>query len=154
MNTPGNPLNVPELLHRCIHPLRDSTSDLTACALVARAWVYPTQSHLFREVLRYDPGKGEPHSSWKKLVAILQTCPHLIPHVRRLWIDILIHPDDIFFDIISLPFTHLVEISAIITLSNTSALAIQKLINLATLLGILTVPYTVTTVTITVDYGS
>ncbi|KAF7346984.1 hypothetical protein MVEN_01451200 [Mycena venus] len=113
MNEPPNPLHVPELLHNCIHPLRDSPSDLAACALVARSWVYPAQSHLFREVLRLTP--------------------HLIPYVRRLGIDILIHPDDVFSDVISLPFTHLVEISTIITLSNTSALAMQQLISLPTL---------------------
>ncbi|KAK7017213.1 hypothetical protein R3P38DRAFT_2986016 [Favolaschia claudopus] len=44
---PQNPFNVPELLDLCISCL-ESPSDLISCALVARSWVHPAQSSLFR----------------------------------------------------------------------------------------------------------
>lgn len=131
MDEHPNALHLPELLDDCIHLLRDSTSDLTACALVARSWVYPAQSHLFAEVLRRESERVTDQTQWSKLLTILQTCPHLIPHVRRLRIDSLI-PNTVS-DICSLPFTNLVDVLITVILSNTSALAIQQLFSLPTL---------------------
>ncbi|KAK6980983.1 hypothetical protein R3P38DRAFT_3117021 [Favolaschia claudopus] len=43
-----NPLDLPELLDLCLGLLGRSPIDLCSCARVARAWVYPAQSLLFR----------------------------------------------------------------------------------------------------------
>ncbi|KAJ7033569.1 hypothetical protein C8F04DRAFT_1104343 [Mycena alexandri] len=84
----ANPLRVPELLTQCIGHLRaDSTPDLPHCALVARAWVYPAQAHLFRALIFVGRGFYKPQSlNWAQFQKIIGTSPHLIQHVRQLTI--------------------------------------------------------------------
>ncbi|KAJ7713698.1 hypothetical protein DFH07DRAFT_383646 [Mycena maculata] len=130
-----NPLHIPELLNHCIRLLRDSKSDLPACALVSRSWVQPSQSALFE-----DPGHwghwgarkpDDDRHSWLHILEVFQTSPHLIPHIRRLR---LIIPDvGLFSKICLLPFTHLQDVIIRRKFNHVSALSIQQLLSLPTL---------------------
>ncbi|KAJ6550235.1 hypothetical protein B0H19DRAFT_1378823 [Mycena capillaripes] len=119
MNQP--PFAIQELVDLCIHFLRDSQRDLRACALVSRSWVYPAQSHVFREITIAggDPGGtpltewgghrgGAKPALWLQLQQTLETSPHLIPHIRRLSIDIRVRANEqLLLSICNFPFTHL-----------------------------------------------
>ncbi|KAJ6543736.1 hypothetical protein DFH09DRAFT_1173155 [Mycena vulgaris] len=115
-----NPLEIQELLEKCIgfvagpvYLLR-CVPDLMACALVARSWVDPAQSHLFRAPHNTNYYISHALSGLDRAVLhfcnALETSPHLIRHVRDLS---LTHSADCPLDytnlmkICSIPFTHL-----------------------------------------------
>ncbi|KAF7368333.1 hypothetical protein MVEN_00154700 [Mycena venus] len=91
---PANPLEIPELVERCICLLADDENmshwhrrlNLTSCALVARSWVDAAQSWLFR-------APHEINVSWDENEVLLrfhralQNSPHLTRHVRDLLIN-------------------------------------------------------------------
>ncbi|KAJ7061582.1 hypothetical protein C8F01DRAFT_1137807 [Mycena amicta] len=88
-----HPLLIPELIDLLLWNLHTSRQDLVRCALVARAWTYPSQAHLFRLIRFHD----EP-STWSPLIQTLASCPHLIQHVRRLQIIVGDTPMDTSFE--------------------------------------------------------
>ncbi|KAJ6458823.1 hypothetical protein C8R47DRAFT_144370 [Mycena vitilis] len=77
------PLDIPELLARCIVFLSDSATDLKACALVARSWVHAAQSRLFRAptVIFH---MFNPLLPWRRFCETLRESPHLVSHIRQL----------------------------------------------------------------------
>ncbi|KAJ7721824.1 hypothetical protein DFH07DRAFT_857408 [Mycena maculata] len=137
MEKGSNPLQVQELLDQCIYLMRGSKSDLTACALVARSWVYPAQSLLFQEI---DPwhlkrGLGDHRRLWLHILEILRTSPHLIRHIRRLHVYAHGLANETFSEICLFPFTHLEDVKIRpFDLPPTVAVAIQGLLSLPTLL--------------------
>ncbi|KAJ7500803.1 hypothetical protein B0H11DRAFT_767380 [Mycena galericulata] len=134
MDPVNHPLDVQELVDRCIGFLRESAPDLTACALVARSWVYPAQSHLFEEAVPWDYQEIKHLRQWKALLEILQTYPHLIRHIRRLHISGGLMNRQAFSDLSLLPFTHVDEITFIrFRLSNDSAAGMERLLSMPTL---------------------
>ncbi|KAK7042727.1 hypothetical protein R3P38DRAFT_3348638 [Favolaschia claudopus] len=81
------PLDVPELLDLCIGYLEYSPSDLLACALVARAWVHPAQSRLFRVAHVTNPSFPSNGDAISRFYRALSTSPHLLPLVKQLELD-------------------------------------------------------------------
>ncbi|KAK6987491.1 hypothetical protein R3P38DRAFT_3291869 [Favolaschia claudopus] len=81
-----NPFKVPELLDLCISCL-ESPSDLISCALVARSWVHPAQSNLFRAPGEADDFFISRDTMAENLADTLTAFPHLIRYVRVLRIE-------------------------------------------------------------------
>ncbi|KAK7014027.1 hypothetical protein R3P38DRAFT_1456702 [Favolaschia claudopus] len=81
-----NPLAIPELLD-CAIGFVSNPPDLLSCALVARAWVTPAQSRLFRAPQDVDLQRGFAGEQADLLYKTLKTNPSLALHVRelRLW---------------------------------------------------------------------
>ncbi|KAJ7184747.1 hypothetical protein C8R46DRAFT_1065049, partial [Mycena filopes] len=107
-----SPLDIEELLERCIQYLHDSRRDLAACALVSRSWVYPAQSHLFRapDVLHRLSEPWRNASAWEHFIQTLSRSTHLIPHIRHL--DLVgLTTLARFWDIQTIQFTHLQSVS-------------------------------------------
>ncbi|KAJ7495397.1 hypothetical protein FB451DRAFT_1387426 [Mycena latifolia] len=131
----NSPFTVQELVERCVALVDDSTSDLIACALVSRVWVYPAQSQFFREVslLSRIPAKND--RAWSRLQTILNSSPHLIRHIRRLHLDADLLSFETFSAICSFPFTHVdyMFIRQASDLSVQSALSMQQLCSLPSL---------------------
>ncbi|KAJ6545165.1 hypothetical protein B0H19DRAFT_1167071 [Mycena capillaripes] len=87
-----SPLTVAELLHHCIYFLRSSPPDLLSCALVARSWLFPAQSHLFHKIsITHQNYNLLPES--EILLARLEVFPHLVRHIRRLHMDLTMGRD-------------------------------------------------------------
>ncbi|KAK7051701.1 hypothetical protein R3P38DRAFT_3593637 [Favolaschia claudopus] len=89
-----SPLEIPELLDRCINfvtrselHIRLDAPDLLACSLVARSWVHPAQSQLFRAPIHTNPNLFFQPSVVQKFWAALLASPHLLQHVRLLSVD-------------------------------------------------------------------
>ncbi|KAJ7112082.1 hypothetical protein C8R44DRAFT_882490 [Mycena epipterygia] len=68
-----------ELVEYIIDFLHDSPRDWPACALVARSWVYPTQSHIFQSVRLVWPLLIN-ERLWAHFEALKNESPHLIRH--------------------------------------------------------------------------
>ncbi|KAK6981141.1 hypothetical protein R3P38DRAFT_3115241 [Favolaschia claudopus] len=79
-----HPLEVEELLRYCLTFVAPYRSDLLACALVARSWTDPAQSHLFRAPYLANLEARKPHHVLSKFHAALSSNPRLLHHVRRL----------------------------------------------------------------------
>ncbi|KAK7059933.1 hypothetical protein R3P38DRAFT_2838598 [Favolaschia claudopus] len=88
-----SPFDVQELLDHCIDSLavgakrRDFTADLLSCALVARSWTNPAQSHLFRDP-HFTNSRIEYEMSGQTMFKFSRTVngsPHLVQHVRVIW---------------------------------------------------------------------
>ncbi|KAK7023328.1 hypothetical protein R3P38DRAFT_3195428 [Favolaschia claudopus] len=89
-----SPLDIPELLDRCIDLFGRSevdiyldAPDLVACCLVARLWVHPAQSRLFRAPTHTNPNLAFLSSVMEKFCAALLPSPHLLQNVRLLRLD-------------------------------------------------------------------
>ncbi|KAJ7697202.1 hypothetical protein B0H17DRAFT_1197601 [Mycena rosella] len=130
-----SPFIVPELLQEFVALIGDSTSDLTACALVSRAWVYTSQAHFFREVSFISPFMAENERAWSRLREILDHSPHLIRHIRRLRVDADLLSLDTFSAICNFPFALVdyVFVRKALDLSLEAAIAMQSLCRLPTL---------------------
>ncbi|KAK7024684.1 hypothetical protein R3P38DRAFT_2950736 [Favolaschia claudopus] len=83
---PQNPLEIQELLD-CAISFVSNPPDLLSCALVARAWVVPAQSRLFRAPQDLDLQCGFAGEQADLLYKTLKTNPSLALYVRelRLW---------------------------------------------------------------------
>ncbi|KAJ7107419.1 hypothetical protein C8R44DRAFT_857986 [Mycena epipterygia] len=68
-----------ELVEYIIDFLHDSPRDWPACALVARSWIYPTQSHIFQSVRLIWPLLRN-ERLWARFEALTNESPHLIRH--------------------------------------------------------------------------
>ncbi|KAJ7463320.1 hypothetical protein FB451DRAFT_464683 [Mycena latifolia] len=126
-----NTLQIQELLDQCIEFLRDSPSDLIACALVSRSWTFAAQLHLFREVQIKSISSP---NLWPRLQETLRSSPHLIRHIRRLRFNSEAVSLTRVFEICEFPFTHLQHVS--IRHTNTplpAGLPIPHLLSLPTL---------------------
>ncbi|KAJ7654044.1 hypothetical protein DFH06DRAFT_1474666 [Mycena polygramma] len=122
---------VQELVDYIIHFLRDSRLDLKTCALVYRTWLYPAQSHLFRKIgVSINRERVlAPENLWPRL---LNLSPHLNRHIRQL--DLVIASDGsgstcaAVWELGGFPFMHLKRVH--------SALALQQLLNLPTVVEV------------------
>ncbi|KAJ7118088.1 hypothetical protein C8R44DRAFT_878722 [Mycena epipterygia] len=124
-----------ELVEYIIDFLYDSPRDWPACALVARSWVYPTQSHIFRSIrLLWSLKRNE--RLWVRFEALTDASPHLIRHVRYLYAhgrNQRLHTDTIVA-ICTFPFTHLQGASVSFSEPDTACMfALQQLLSLPTL---------------------
>ncbi|KAJ7495388.1 hypothetical protein FB451DRAFT_365817 [Mycena latifolia] len=127
---------VQELLDHCIGFLHDSPSDLKACALVSRSWVYAAQAHIFQEVpiTAQRITTPSPDRLWGRCKDLLHSSPHLIRHIYRLQVQRHNMSIERFVDVCNFPFTHL-QVVSIFTfmLSHPTAIALQQLLSLPTL---------------------
>ncbi|KAK6969489.1 hypothetical protein R3P38DRAFT_3144781 [Favolaschia claudopus] len=78
-----SPLDVPELLHQCLHLVGRSPVDLCSCARVARAWVYPAQSLLFRSPTHMTLRIVTSDITALRFCTIVTRNPHLAALVRE-----------------------------------------------------------------------
>ncbi|KAJ6587631.1 hypothetical protein DFH09DRAFT_1274498 [Mycena vulgaris] len=114
----------------------DDPTDLQACALVSRGWVYAAQSHIFKQISigRPETRKSDIDAFWSRCRATLHASPHLIRHIHRLEL----HPRRISAETLSaicnFHFTHLKEAyTPNFTLSWPLALGIRQLFSLPSL---------------------
>ncbi|KAJ7615893.1 hypothetical protein FB45DRAFT_934864 [Roridomyces roridus] len=132
MDAPLSPLDVPELLYHCLHPLQHSGADIAACALVSRSWAYPAQALLFADVIR-DENRGFRRyiDQWERLIEVLESAPHLVHHIRRLRVAQPL-AGELFMQIINLPFAgHLEQISLRgFEASHSTAVSLRHLLSL------------------------
>ncbi|KAK7000527.1 hypothetical protein R3P38DRAFT_3056041, partial [Favolaschia claudopus] len=83
-----NPLHVQELLDNTINFLSDSPATLLSCSLVARSWVYAAQSNLFRAPhVTTEAFFNHRNGVEREFCAVLTESPHLLRHVRELFIE-------------------------------------------------------------------
>ncbi|KAJ7197337.1 hypothetical protein C8J57DRAFT_485747 [Mycena rebaudengoi] len=134
-----HPLDIQELLDRCVGMLRghSSRADLLSCALGSRAWAHPAQSNLLREIyLAY--GKKNGGNYWPRLQETLETSPHLIRKVRRVDVNPHLLSIEAFGALCSFPFTHLESVRLWFgeNLSFRYVKAAQQLLCLPTLRGV------------------
>ncbi|KAF7369619.1 hypothetical protein MVEN_00292700 [Mycena venus] len=133
----NSPFTVQELVDHCISFLQDSMSDLRACSLVARSWVYPAQAHLFRDsnLTNSDLTVFENCMLWIQFSKTLHSSPHLIRHMRHLNIELHVAPLSPLSRICAFPFTHVQSVSIKLTggITEPCALALQRLFSLPTL---------------------
>ncbi|KAJ6556520.1 hypothetical protein DFH09DRAFT_1491006 [Mycena vulgaris] len=124
-----------ELVNHIIDFLHDTPTDLKACALVSRAFVYEAQSYIFKELFIGHFGATKSIGAlWSRCQETLHASPHLIQHIHRL----TIYPPQMSIDLLSaictFPFTHLKEIRVSpVILSHPIAIALQQLFGLPTL---------------------
>ncbi|KAK7000612.1 hypothetical protein R3P38DRAFT_2651434 [Favolaschia claudopus] len=112
VRSPQRALEIVELIERCLDFVDPGSGDLTSCALVARPWLYPSQSRLFRApsltnilISVNDRTALEFHDS-------LFHSPHLLPLVRELSFIFMLHlSSDIFTKICRLDFPNLESFS-------------------------------------------
>ncbi|KAK7017800.1 hypothetical protein R3P38DRAFT_2985522 [Favolaschia claudopus] len=99
---PPNPLKIQELLEQCISFLSHSPPDLLSCALVARPWVQPAQSELFRAPQFYLP------LSSQKFLDSVRVSPHLVAYVHELDLNFdRLRSVPTFHDLCAFSFPHL-----------------------------------------------
>ncbi|KAF7344857.1 hypothetical protein MVEN_01647400 [Mycena venus] len=108
----GGPLDISELLDHSISFLSESTSDLKACALVARSWVRPAQAYLFKAPkIMYSRDGTTPAVAWQRFYDAVHHSPHLLSYIRQLDLQV----GDIYYEtcvkICDLPFSHLERVS-------------------------------------------
>ncbi|KAJ7774169.1 hypothetical protein DFH07DRAFT_1057034 [Mycena maculata] len=111
MATTANPLRIQELLDRFIGFLSDSDPDLRSCALVNRAWVHASQSHLFSTIKLYRASVSAaslPRTS-SRLLEILEASPHLVRVIVTLHLDSIVGPEN-FFSFCGLPYMRLADL--------------------------------------------
>ncbi|KAJ7153275.1 hypothetical protein C8R46DRAFT_1357173 [Mycena filopes] len=127
-----NPLLVPELLNLCILYLRDSTPDLLHCALVARAWAYPAQAQIFREVTVRESSYDSGPSNNVRFQQLMHDSPHIIQHTRRLTLSVM--DAKMLWALCNLPFTALDHFHGrLFGLAPAHGLALQQMLGRATL---------------------
>ncbi|KAJ7137381.1 hypothetical protein C8R43DRAFT_1020088 [Mycena crocata] len=107
MGTNGSPLDLPELIEQIVVFLQGSKSNLRSCSLVSHAWVYATQSRLFRTVSFMSSNRPAQERAWARLVRILWASPHLIRHIHDLRFARHTVSAETFSAICHFPFTHL-----------------------------------------------
>ncbi|KAK6964739.1 hypothetical protein R3P38DRAFT_982995 [Favolaschia claudopus] len=90
---PPSPLDVHELLDHTISFLTPSAANLISCALVARSWVDPAQSHLLRVPHDRNTRYNIFHSVATSLCRTLSENPPLARHVREFRLCLPIHAD-------------------------------------------------------------
>ncbi|KAJ7212342.1 hypothetical protein C8J57DRAFT_1256450 [Mycena rebaudengoi] len=131
-----NPFAIEELVNLCLNFLVDSDPKLMRYTLISRSWVYPVQSHLFKEFrIGIDSSRALHRSLWKQFKLVLLTSPHLIQHVRHLEVRIHTEETQTLTEICNFPFTHLrtVFLCPVGTLWETPAMALQHLIGRPTI---------------------
>ncbi|KAJ7448521.1 hypothetical protein FB451DRAFT_1567222 [Mycena latifolia] len=135
MGLATSPLDLQELIEHCIAFLPDSPSNLRACALVSRSWVYGAQSRIFRDIDFTSGQKNEADATWSRLHQTLDGSPHLIHHVRRLHITSGVLSDVALSTVCSFPFTQLVyaEILYPVRMPGSVQTAIEELLSRPTL---------------------
>ncbi|KAJ7478453.1 hypothetical protein FB451DRAFT_1557106 [Mycena latifolia] len=132
-DTSINPLRIQELLDQCIDFLRDSPTDLKACAMVARSWSFAAQVHIFGQIY-LGIGLIRSDDPWNRLHDALRLSPHLIRHIRRLTLDSGSLTPEAFSTVCEFSFTHLRSVSIYDREAHlTAGLAIQQLLSLPTL---------------------
>ncbi|KAJ7488358.1 hypothetical protein FB451DRAFT_1553763 [Mycena latifolia] len=119
----------------CIEVLCDSHSDLRACALVSRAWLWAAQPRVFRKI---SIGSAKPPCNfrrrWDRFQTILDSSPHLIGYIRRLDLHPLHLTAETLTAVCTFPFTRLRELSIFEFMSWPAAqIALQQLFSLSTL---------------------
>ncbi|KAJ7478500.1 hypothetical protein FB451DRAFT_1242141 [Mycena latifolia] len=129
-----HPFQIQELVEQCIGFLRDSPSDLKACALVARPWTSAAQGHIFREVVISAISSVD---VWPRLQQILHSSPHLIHHIRRLQLDTEDLSSAALLAICKWPFSNLRYLS----IYHLPGLAIHQLLSLPSLTRVKLVSY-------------
>ncbi|KAF9009232.1 hypothetical protein BDZ89DRAFT_1078599 [Hymenopellis radicata] len=71
-----------ELIDGIIESQGDDVPTLSACSLVSRSWLYPSQRCLFRELyLKIEPKR---HRHLSRVLELLEGAPHIAAHFRRL----------------------------------------------------------------------
>ncbi|KAK6978054.1 hypothetical protein R3P38DRAFT_3120572 [Favolaschia claudopus] len=129
------PLDVPELLEHCIHCLDGSTSTLISCSLVARSWVNPAQSVLFRDPSATNDLFLVSNNVLHKFYRTLGLSPHLVRHIRTF----TLHPGFLsaasLETVASIEFTHLTRLILHISnpASTESNLPLQSLLRVPNL---------------------
>ncbi|KAJ7368413.1 hypothetical protein DFH08DRAFT_25208 [Mycena albidolilacea] len=101
----SNPLLVQELVDECLSYLSDA-KDLERCALVCRPWSHVAQRALFRVV-----SIPRSSSAWNRLENTLRTSPHLVPHIRTLFLRSIHFQITELNKICNFPFTHVENIA-------------------------------------------
>ncbi|KAK7046369.1 hypothetical protein R3P38DRAFT_3257736 [Favolaschia claudopus] len=127
-----NPLQIQELLDLCIGSL-STTTDLLSCALVARSWVDPAQSRLFRV-----PHETKGSFSYADGVAlqfcnVLTDSPHLLHHVRELYIDEAELEPSVIDRLCNVPFPNLDTLTVDVEDPKESAKQYQPLLSIPTM---------------------
>ncbi|KAK7017736.1 hypothetical protein R3P38DRAFT_3274922 [Favolaschia claudopus] len=130
-----NPLDVEKLLHLSLDFLELSPSDLCSCALVARSWVHPAQSRLFRSPRTTNPYFLLASSNVASLHETLLREPRLIHLIRELDIRYPYIAQHALESICRLGFTHVTTLALKIRddLSSSAAETFRKLSNLPSL---------------------
>ncbi|KAK7024689.1 hypothetical protein R3P38DRAFT_2950753, partial [Favolaschia claudopus] len=106
--SPPSPLDVNELLDHTISFLTPSAADLISCALVARSWVDPAQSHLFRVPHDRNFGYNIARSIAVSLFRTLSEKPPLARHVREFRLCLPLHVDTALLELLQgIQFTKL-----------------------------------------------
>ncbi|KAJ7453861.1 hypothetical protein FB451DRAFT_665770 [Mycena latifolia] len=134
MASAQSPFDLGELVQRCIEFLGNSDSDLRACALVSRSWVYGAQSCIFRDI-RFTSYSDDTESAWNRLQQILHRSPHLVHHIRQLHLKSGAVSDAAFSTICSLPFTQLsyVDIDLTDDVPGLGVTTVEQLLSLTSL---------------------
>ncbi|KAF7337869.1 NmrA domain-containing protein [Mycena venus] len=129
----SNPLDVQELVEYCFDFLHGSKSDLKACALVCRGWVYAAQSQLFAKMDICD-SMVDQHRRVAQLLEISQS-PHILALVSRLEINLHYLASESFLGAIT-QFTRLKEVrisgNSMASTPGTASLAVGALLSLTT----------------------
>ncbi|KAK7000600.1 hypothetical protein R3P38DRAFT_3369246 [Favolaschia claudopus] len=133
-----SPLDVPELLDQFIEYLGDSTSDLLACARVARPWTCAAQSRLFRAPHVSNRAFPTDDNAISHFYYALNTSPHLLNLVEELDVN-LVHNAGLEANSIkmvsSLAFTRLEMLKATLPTGEDldAAMPLHLLVNLPSL---------------------
>ncbi|KAJ7617115.1 hypothetical protein FB45DRAFT_933465 [Roridomyces roridus] len=136
MTHQGSPLDVPELLDRCIHWLEKDHPALRICSLVHRTWLHPARSRLFRaaDLTTRSGSSADPtvlFSRCMRLLDVLRSSPHIVQHIRRLDINAKALATE-FDSVADLPFAHVRQL-VIRSTSVETAAGIQRLVGIPTL---------------------
>ncbi|KAJ7144164.1 hypothetical protein C8R44DRAFT_973811 [Mycena epipterygia] len=125
-----------ELVELIVSFLHNSPTDLSACALVSRSWVYAAQSLIFRRI-SFMPGiesTDEGLQLLSRFKEVSDASPHLIRHVHRLDVDANRLSIEIFLAICNFPFPHLDSAAlSCNVLPHLCTLALQNFLSLPTL---------------------
>ncbi|KAJ7118371.1 hypothetical protein C8R44DRAFT_878965 [Mycena epipterygia] len=130
----------PELVDHIIGFLSNygDIDDLLACSLVSRSWVYPAQSHIFREINCMSMLGSLDKHRWTRFQQTTKNSPHVIRHVRQLHVYASSLHTETFGVICTFPFTHLQRTSIYTSrLTPSDAIALQHLLGLPTLRRVL-----------------
>ncbi|KAK7042767.1 hypothetical protein R3P38DRAFT_2892121 [Favolaschia claudopus] len=106
--SPRRALDIVEIIDCCLAFVDPSSGDLTSCALVARPWLHPSQSRLFRVPHLTNILVSFEDRTVLKFHDSLFRNPHLLPFVRELSFIFVLHlSPDIFTKICRLDFPNL-----------------------------------------------
>ncbi|KAJ7106293.1 hypothetical protein C8R44DRAFT_886168 [Mycena epipterygia] len=139
----ANPLHIPELVEHCIgflHP-SDLESDLHACSLVNRSWVYAAQSRIFAEITldsaRYFSRTVDMTRRASRLLETLDASPHLIRFISALYIDMeAVKPQNFLrFCNLLYPCLNSLYIGSSSDLPSEASLAMKRLLSLPSLVS-------------------